>query len=144
MNKSSVFNAQKSTYFQILYCVLESILEYRTWTELMVKQWTSSGNIFPGFTTLQLSQEVQELRLRLGERPEKFPGRIIFMSLFNDISWGSKDDRKNARQMLNLFLSMQKDSAQDNGHSSVLVQRKSGLLSVKIVHKVNGAKWRKR
>ena len=23
MNKSSVFNAQKSTYFQILYCVLE-------------------------------------------------------------------------------------------------------------------------
>ena len=42
------------------------------WTELM--EW----NIFPGFKTLQLSQEVQELLLRLGETPENFTGRIIF------------------------------------------------------------------
>ena len=44
-------------------------------------------NVFPGFTTLQLSQEVQELLLRLSETPENFTGRIIFMSMFNDISW---------------------------------------------------------
>ena len=39
-------------------------------------------NIFPGFNTLQLSQEVKILLLRLGETPEDFTGRIIFMSMF--------------------------------------------------------------
>ena len=63
MNRSSVFSAQKSTYFQILYCVLvrytrtpnqtlhgnkdwsDSKLHRNTelWTELMVSQWISSG-----------------------------------------------------------------------------------------------------
>ena len=44
-------------------------------------------NIFPGFTTLQLVREVQELLSRLSVQPENFTGRIIFMSMFNDISW---------------------------------------------------------
>ena len=44
-------------------------------------------NIFPGFTTLQLCSKVQELLSRLSVTPEKFTGRIIFMSMFNDISW---------------------------------------------------------
>ena len=48
--------------------------------------------------------------------------------------------RKNASQMLNSFLSLQRDSEQDNGHSSGLDQRKSGILSVKTVNKVNGTK----
>ena len=47
---------------------------------------------FPGFNTLQLSEEVQRLLLRLDETPENFTGRIIFMSIFNDISCGSKDN----------------------------------------------------
>ena len=42
-------------------------------------------NIFPGFTTLQLCGKVTELS-RLGEAPETFTGRILFMSMFNDIS----------------------------------------------------------
>ena len=33
-----------------------------------------------------------------------------------------------------------RDLEHDNGHFSVLVQRKSGILSVKIVHTVNGSK----
>ena len=33
--------------------------------------------------------------------------------------------------MLNSFLSLQKDSEQDNGHSSDLNQRKNGVLSIK-------------
>ena len=55
-----------------------------------------------------------------------------------------KTTRKSASQMLNSFLYLQKDLGQDNGQSSDLDQRKSGILSVKIVHKVNGTKWRKR
>ena len=35
-------------------------------------------NIFPVFNTLQLSEEVKRLLLRLDEIPENFTGRIIF------------------------------------------------------------------
>ena len=49
---------------------------------------------FPGFNTLQLSEEVKSLLLRLDETPENFTGRIIFVSMFNDISCGSKDNEK--------------------------------------------------
>ena len=61
---------------------------------------------FPGFNTLQLSHKVQELLLRLSVTPEKFTGRIIFMSMFNDISWGSKDNEKECKsndQLVSLF-----------------------------------------
>ena len=51
-------------------------------------------NIFPGITTLQLCYKVQELLLRLSVTPEKFTGRIIIMSMFNDIIWGSEDNEK--------------------------------------------------
>ena len=43
-------------------------------------------NIFPGFTTLQLCGKVNDLLSDLGEAPETFTGRILFMSMFNDIS----------------------------------------------------------
>ena len=49
-------------------------------------------NIFPGFTTLQLCGEVNDLLSDLGEAPETFTGRILFMSMFNDISFDRKDN----------------------------------------------------
>ena len=64
-----------------------------TLTESTVSQWNSSG-IFPGFNTLQLSEEVKRLQLRLDETPENFTGRITFMSMFNDISCGTKDNEQ--------------------------------------------------
>ena len=54
-------------------------------------------NIFPGFNTLQLSDEFKSLLLRLGETPENFTGRIIFMSMFNDISRGSRDNEEECK-----------------------------------------------
>ena len=51
-------------------------------------------NIFPGYNTLQLNEEVKSLLLRLIVTPENFTGRIIFMSMFNDIACGSKDNEK--------------------------------------------------
>ena len=50
-------------------------------------------NIFPGFTTLQFVDEVQKFMSKMGE-PKQFQGRIIFMSMFNGISWGSKDNEQ--------------------------------------------------
>ena len=52
-------------------------------------------NIFPGFTTLQLCGKINDLLSDLGETPETFTGRILFMSMFNDISCdrkGNKDE----------------------------------------------------
>ena len=51
-------------------------------------------NIFPGFTTLQLCIKVQEFMSKMSDQSEEFTGRIIFMSMFNDISWGSQDNEQ--------------------------------------------------
>ena len=59
-------------------------------------------NIFPGFTTLQLCNQVQEFMSKLSDQPEEFKGRIIFMSMFNDISWGSQDNEQECESNANL------------------------------------------
>ena len=59
-------------------------------------------NIFPGFTTLQLCNKVQQFMSKMSEKPEKFKGRIIFMSIFNDISWGSEDNEQECESNANL------------------------------------------
>ena len=51
-------------------------------------------NIFPGFDTLQLCDKVKSLLSRLGEIPENFTGRILFMSMYNDISCGTRDNEQ--------------------------------------------------
>ena len=49
-------------------------------------------NIFPGFDTLY--GKVTDPLSSLGETPENFTGRILFMSMFNDISCGTKDNER--------------------------------------------------
>ena len=51
-------------------------------------------NIFPGFTTLQLCGKVTDLLSRIGETPETFTGRILFKSMFNDISCDGKGNEE--------------------------------------------------
>ena len=43
---------------------------------------------------MQLSDEVKSLLCRLGENPEILTRRILFMSMFNDISCGTKDNEE--------------------------------------------------
>ena len=66
--------------------------------------WTNGIRVeyFPGFTTLQLSQEVKDLLLRLNETPENFTRKIIFNSMFNDISLGSRDNNVECESNANL------------------------------------------
>ena len=52
-------------------------------------------NIFTRFTTLQLVDKDQEFMTKMGE-PDQFQGRIIFMSMFNDIIWGSTDNERDS------------------------------------------------
>ena len=106
MKPLSIFSAQKSMSSQILCCALERSINIRNPTKLGRKGLKGSQlikcyrdydgingeptefewNIFPGFTTLQLCGKVNDLLSDLGETPETFTGRILFMSMFNDIS----------------------------------------------------------
>ena len=51
-------------------------------------------NIFPRFDTLQFYGKVTDPLSRLGETPETFTGRILFMSMFNDISCDNKGNEE--------------------------------------------------
>ena len=73
---------------------------YRDYDGISGEPTEFEWNIFTGFDTLQLHGEVKDLLSRLGETSENFTGRILFMSMFNDISCGTKDNEKNAWQML--------------------------------------------
>ena len=90
MNKSSVSRTRRITYFQILSLCLgkmnenpqsnyawedrltwfKSSPEYRTLDRIDGEPMEFEWDIFPGFTTLQLSHKVQELLLRLSVTPE--------------------------------------------------------------------------
>ena len=50
-------------------------------------------NIFPGFTTLQLCDKINDLLSYLGQTPETFTRRTLFMSMFNDISCDRNDNK---------------------------------------------------
>ena len=71
---------------------------------------------------------VQEFMSKLSDPPE-FKGRIIFMSMFNDIIWRSEDNEQEciANPAL-VSISQKKNFQQDIGHSSGLDQKQSGIL----------------
>ena len=46
--------------------------------------------IFTGFTTVGILNEIQQMMGKLRCEPETFTGKIIFMSMFNDIVWDAK------------------------------------------------------
>ena len=51
-------------------------------------------NIFPGFTSLQLCSKINDPLSDLGQTPETFTGRVLFMSMFNDISCEKKGNEE--------------------------------------------------
>ena len=73
---------------------LKSSPQHRTLDTIDGEPMEFEWNIFPGFTTFQLCNKVQELLSKLSVTPENFRGRIIFMSMLNDISWWSEDNER--------------------------------------------------
>ena len=51
--------------------------------------------IFTGFTTLGILDETQKMMTELKCEPEHFQGRIIFMSMYNDIDLGKRGNKEN-------------------------------------------------
>ena len=114
VNDEEVSRTRRCTYFQILCYALEkdereprinsaweekltwfkNSSQYRTLDTIDGESMEFEWNIFPGFATLQLCNNVQEFLSKMSEEPQDFTGRIIFMSMFNDISWRSKDNEQ--------------------------------------------------
>ena len=73
---------------------IQSGKSYRDYDAINGESTEFEWNILPGFTTLQLCGKVSDLLSGLGEAPETFTGRILFMSMFNDISCEEKDNEE--------------------------------------------------
>ena len=54
--------------------------------------------IFLGFTTLGLLAEIQKMMTELQCELEQFKGRIIFMSMYNDIVWENEETQESVRK----------------------------------------------
>ena len=99
-------NAQSNSAREDRLGWFKSSPEYRNFDRIDGEPMEFEWNIFPGFNTLQLSQEVKHLLLILCDTPENFTRRIIFMSMFNDISCGSRDNEKESEsnaQLVSLY-----------------------------------------
>ena len=73
---------------------ITSSQSYRNFDGINGEPTEFEWNIFPGFDTLQLWDKVKDLLSRSGETLANFKGRILFMSMFNDISCGTKDNEQ--------------------------------------------------
>ena len=76
---------------------------------------------------------------------QKFKGRNIFMSMFNDILWRSDDNERECNANADLVsLFAKKKKQQDFGHSLDLDRRRSGIPFTLTDHKENGTELRNR
>ena len=66
---------------------------YRDYDAINGESAEFEWNIFPGFTTLQLCDKISDLLSSMGQTPETFTGRILFMSMFNDIFCDRYDNK---------------------------------------------------
>ena len=73
---------------------ITSSQSYRNFDGINEEPTEFEWNIFPGMDTLQLCDKVKSLLGRVRETPENFTGKILFMSMFNDISCGTKDNEQ--------------------------------------------------
>ena len=73
---------------------IRSVKSFRDYDAITGESTEFEWNIFPGFTALQLCDKINDLLSNLGQTPENFTGRILFMSMFNDISCEKKDNEE--------------------------------------------------
>ena len=86
-------NPQSNIAWEERLTWLKSSPEQRALDRIDGEPMEFEWKIFPGFTTLQLCSKVQEFMFKMGE-PSEFKGRIIFMTMFNDILWKAEDNER--------------------------------------------------
>ena len=85
-------------------------------------------NIFPGFASLQILQEIQDHLQKRNIKPEEFSDQILFMLMFNDIDWTRKgNDEICFSNSEKKSRNTRRNSRRDTGRSSVLEMKRSGM-----------------
>ena len=95
-------NPESNTVWEEKLSWFKSSSQYRTLDTIDGEPMEFVWNIFPGCTTLQLCNKVQEFTSKMSDQPEEFERRIIFMSMFNGISWWSEDNEQECESVANL------------------------------------------
>ena len=114
-----------------------------TLTESTVSRWTSSG-IFSQDSIRCSSMKKSKVYCWDWMRHQRISQEESYLCRCSTTSPVDQETmKKNACQMPISFFCIQRDVEKDNGHSLVLVLKRSGTLSVKTVHKESGTKWRK-
>ena len=86
-----------------------------------------------------LSQALKgEFLSRLSVEPENFTGRIIFMSMFNDISWGSKEIERECELSAQLVSMYAKRFSVGRWSFLGPGSERSGVVLTNANHKENG------
>ena len=158
MKKSSVSRTRRFTYFQVLCYALErwsrthnQILCVKTswrgsrvrhntelWTQLMVSQWNASG-IFSQDSPHCSSATKLKSSCQKWANSQKNSQDGSSSCRSSTTSHGDlKTMNRNANKAPNLFLFMREDFHQEDGHSSDLDQKRSGILLMIANHKENG------
>ena len=75
---------------------------YRDYDAINGESTEFEWNIFPGFTTLQLCDKISDLLSSIGQTPESFTGRILFVSMFNDIFCDRYDNKDECLRNANI------------------------------------------
>ena len=130
-------NPQSNTAWEDKLTSFKRSPQYRTLDTIDGERMEFEWNIFPGITTLQFCNKVQEFMSKMCEKPEEFTGRIIFMSMFNDISWGSQDNEQECESNANL-VSIYARRFSPARWSWVADQKRSGIPLMIANHKENG------
>ena len=95
-------NPESNSVWEDKLTWFKSSSQYRTLDTIDAEPMEFEWNMFPGFTTLQLCNKVQDFLSKMSDPPEQFKGLIIFMSMFNDILWGSEDNEQECKSNANL------------------------------------------
>ena len=121
-------NPESNKAWELRIGCITSSQSYRDFDGIHGEPTELEWNIFPGFDTLQLCDKVKSLLSRLGETPEIFTGRILFMSMFNGISCGTRDNEQKCLANARLVSLYAGRFGKGNGHSLALLPGRSGIL----------------
>ena len=65
----------------------------KIWIESTVSRWSSSGQYSQDSLHFGILEEIQKMMTESRCEPEQFKGRIIFMSMYNDIDWTKRGNK---------------------------------------------------
>ena len=121
-------NPQSNTVWEHKLTWFKSSSQYRTFDTIDREPIKFEWNISQDSPHCSSATKSQEFMSKMSD-PSECKGRIIFMSMFNDILWGSEDNEQECNANDNLvFYFFREDFHQEDGHSSDLNQKRSGIL----------------